>query len=164
MKILVMSDSHSYWPFMHEAIDVIRPNAVIFLGDGCDQVDDLELEFDRIAFHIVGGNCDRMSYRIRREMLCYKVCGVMIYMTHGHNEGVKYGLEGLMAAARANGAAAALYGHTHEAYCSHEPDGLWVFNPGSCRSYSGSVGLMEVDNGEIKSCRILRQKDLEAMK
>ena len=63
--------------------------------------------------------------------------------------------------ARKTGAKAVLYGHTHVADCHREPDGLWVLNPGSCNYYGGSVGLMEIENGGIRSCRILEHNDLE---
>ena len=45
--------------------------------------------------------------------------------------------------------------------CHREADGLWVLNPGSCNYYGGSVGLVEVEDGEIRSCRILEEHDLE---
>ena len=56
-----------------------------------------------------------------------------------------------------------LHGHTHIPDCHQEEDGLWVLNPGSCGYGGGSAGLMEVENGNIISCRILRQTDLEEM-
>ena len=71
---------------------------------------------------------------------------------------------GLLMNARNAGAQAVLYGHTHEAVCNLEDDGLWVLNPGACGSSGGSVGLIEVDQGKIIACRILRQADLEEMK
>ena len=73
-------------------------------------------------------------------------------------------LGALLRDARAAGAAAALYGHTHEAVCALEEDGLWVMNPGSCGYGGGSAGLMEISDGKIKNCRILRQADLEEFK
>ena len=62
----------------------------------------------------------------------------------------------------AAGVDAVLYGHTHEALCARESDGLWVMNPGSCGYFGGSVGLMEIKDQKIASCRLLRQDDLEA--
>ena len=88
----------------------------------------------------------------------------MLYMTHGHRHNVKLTRGLLLKDARAAGVAAVLYGHTHEAECIQERDGLWVMNPGSCGYGGGSVGLMEVENGTITNCRILRQEDLEEFK
>lgn len=162
MKILVMSDSHAGLRFMRRALAAVRPNAVVHLGDYYDDGQTLAEENPHLPFHLVGGNCDR--YRgngMFREMLCYCVCGVKLYMTHGHNHCVKNGIGGLLRDARAENAQGVLHGHTHIPYCEKESDGLWVLNPGSCGSDSGSVGLIETEGNEIKACRILRQADLE---
>ena len=165
MKILVLSDSHSGLSFMRRAIKVVKPNAVIHLGDYYDDGQAMADENRHIPFHQVPGNCDRYrNYEIRPEMLCYNVCGVKLYMTHGHNHRVKMDTYGLLMDARNAGAQAVLYGHTHEAVCNLENDGLWVLNPGACGSSGGSVGLIEVDQGKTIACRILRQADLEEMK
>ena len=164
MKILVLSDSHSGMSFMRYAIRAVRPDAVVHLGDYYDDATALAEEYPELPIHQVPGNCDK--YRLsglQREMLCYPVCGVSLYMTHGHIHYVKQTLTRLLADARSRGAAAALYGHTHEAYCHQEDDGLLVLNPGACGSFGGSVGLIETDNGQIRSCRILWQRDLEEM-
>ena len=85
--------------------------------------------------------------------------GVKLFMTHGHNQKVKATLALLKKEAREMGAQAALFGHTHSAYCCEE-DGLWLLNPGSCGSYGGSAGLIETENGQITSCKILTHSDL----
>jgi len=95
--------------------------------------------------------------------MCYPIGGVKLYMTHGHKHGVKSDTYKLLADARAAEAVAALYGHTHCADCHREDDGLWVLNPGSCGSYGGSAGIMEIEDGKISACRIIRQADLEAL-
>ena len=164
MRILVLSDSHSGLHFMRQAIRTVKPNAVVHLGDYYDDAQAMAEEFGYIPFHMVGGNCDRYrSYGILQEMLCYDVCGVRLYMVHGHNHHVKTSTYSLLLDARHNNAKAALYGHTHQADCHQEADGLWVLNPGACGSSGGSVGLIETENGNILSCRILRQTDLEEM-
>ena len=68
--------------------------------------------------------------------------------------------ERLIADARSRGAEAVLYGHTHSARCTRDEDGLWVINPGSCGSYSGSVAVMEIEDKKISACRILSQTDI----
>ena len=107
------------------------------------------------------GNCDR--YRCdpcQPESLLENIGGVKLFLTHGHRHKVKLSLWPLLRDASRSGAAAVLYGHTHVADCHQEEDGLWVLNPGSCGFYGGSVGLMEIENGKILSCRILREADL----
>jgi putative phosphoesterase len=165
MKILVLSDSHSGLSFMRYAIGKVRPDAVIHLGDYYDDGETLSEEYPNLPFHIVPGNCDRYrSVGIHPETLCYGVCGVRFFMTHGHNHFVKSGLYSLMKDARAAGASAALYGHTHEAYCTREEDGLWVLNPGASGSWGGSAGIIEVEGGKILSCRHYRYGDQEELK
>lgn len=164
MKLLVLSDSHSALTFMRQAILAVRPDAVIHLGDYYDDGQVMAEENPHLVFHQVPGNCDR--YRcsgLKPEFLCYTVCGVKLYMTHGHNHGVKMSLYRLLRDARTSGVQAVLYGHTHCADCHQEPDGLWVLNPGSSGYYGGSAGLIETEDNTIISCRILRQEDLEAM-
>lgn len=165
MKILVLSDSHSGLSFMRRAIRAVRPNAVIHLGDYYEDGMTMAEEFPNLIFHQVPGNCDlhRMP-KWQHEILSYPIYGVPFYMTHGHRHGVKMSTGKLIADARASRAAAALYGHTHIPDCHQEEDGLWVLNPGSCGSSGGSVGLLEIDNGEITACRILRWDDLEEMR
>ena len=162
MKILVLSDSHSALSFMRRCADIIKPDAIVHLGDYYDDAQVLSEEYSWIPMYQVPGNCDR--YRCpptAREILITPVCGVPLYMTHGHRHQVKMFLGALLRDARASRAAAALYGHTHVPDCHREPDGLWVLNPGSAGYGGGSAGLIETENGEIISCRLLRQEDLE---
>ena len=162
-RILVLSDSHSGLSFMRRAVEKVKPDAMVHLGDHYGDGQTLSECYPHIPLHQVPGNCDRYRlYRPVPEMLCYDVCGVRLFMTHGHVYHVKSGLGGLLAAARGYGAAAALYGHTNEAACFEE-DGMWVLNPGACGSFGGSAGLIETVNNKIISCRVLRQEELEAM-
>ncbi len=162
MRILVLSDSHSSLHFMRTCIRTVRPNAVVHLGDYYDDGTVLAEENPGLVVNQVPGNCDK--YRVsglQSMILSYPVCGVPLYMTHGHIHKVKQTLGLLLQDARASGAAAVLYGHTHCADCHQEEDGLWVLNPGSCGYGGGSAGLIEVENGKIITCRIIRQADLE---
>ena len=165
MTILVFSDSHSGLSFMRRCMDRFRPQAVIHLGDYYDDAEALQQDFSQIPFHIVPGNCD--LYRpggLKPAVLCYNVCGVRLYMTHGHNHKVKLTQGLLLKDARQAQAQAVLYGHTHKPDCHREEDGLWVLNPGSCGHAGGSVGLIETENGQILSCRVLGQEELEEYK
>ena len=147
---------------MRYAISRVKPDAVVHLGDYFDDGQAMAEENPNIRFHIVPGNCDRYRMvRFEPEILCYDVCGVRLYMTHGHKHEVKRTQSFLLKDACAAGAAAALYGHTHEAFCRQEDDGLWIMNPGACGSSGGSVGLIETEGDKIRTCRLLRQADLE---
>ena len=162
MNILVLSDSHSALSFMRQCIETVQPDAIVHLGDYFEDAEAMEEEYSGIPMYRVPGNCDR--YRCppgQPEVLIQPVCGVELFMTHGHRHNVKMYLGQLLKDARACKVPAVLYGHTHQADCYLEEDGLWVLNPGSCGYYGGSAGLIQVSNGKIINCRILRQEDLE---
>lgn len=164
MKILVLSDSHGGRSFMRECIRTLRPDAVVHLGDYYSDAEDMEEEFPDIYFYKVSGNCDAHRGWIRDpEIRIEKVCGVKLYITHGHRHYVKQTLSRLLADGRACGVQAVLYGHTHQAHCSREEDGLWVLNPGAGGSWGGSAGIIEAEQGKIISCRILRAEDLKVL-
>lgn len=162
MKILVLSDSHSALSFMRRCVNKVKPQAIIHLGDYYEDAEVLQEEYSHIPLHMVPGNCDRYRCPLAaKELLCYPVGGIMLFMTHGHNHHVKSGIGALLADARRFGAQVALYGHTHIADCHQEEDGLWILNPGTCGHFGGSAGLIETDGKKIIDCRILTQSDLE---
>lgn len=161
MKILVMSDSHAALSFMRLAVKSVRPNEIIHLGDHYDDGQVIAEENPHLRVHQVPGNCDKFRCDpTLPQFMCYDIGGVRIYMTHGHLHYVKSTLYRLLADGRHYGAAVVLFGHTHEAVCYQEEDALWVLNPGTCGSFGGSVGLIEVEDGKIVACRILTQNDL----
>ena len=161
MKILVLSDSHSSLRLMRGAVETIKPDAIVHLGDHYGDGEVIHEENPHLPFYQVPGNCDKYRmYEPRPEILCCNVCGVRLYMTHGHLHYVKNGRCALIKDARQANAQATLYGHTHEPDC-YEDDGMWVLNPGSCGHNGGTVGLIEVSDGKIHSCKILKQEDWE---
>ena len=165
MKILVMSDSHSALSFMRRAVKEVNPNAIIHLGDHYSDGEALTDLYPHIPVHQVLGNCDfgRGPFGAR-QMLCYSVGGVMMYMCHGHNERVKQiGTSGLLAAARQYGAKVALYGHTHRMDCHEEDDGILVLNPGSAGCDRRSAGIIKTDGQQVTACYFITQEDLEEM-
>jgi putative phosphoesterase len=149
---------------MFRCVRKVKPDAIIHLGDYFDDAQTLQEEFPHIRLYQVPGNCDRFHVPpSAQEILIMPVFGVELYMTHGHRHNVKMFTGSLLADARKARAAAALYGHTHIADCRQEEDGLWVLNPGSAGSYSGSAGIMEIQDGKIINCRIITAADLEEM-
>ena len=165
MVILVMSDSHSGLRFMRDCVEAIRPNHVVHLGDLYEDGEVIAKENPCIRFHRVPGNCDRYhGTEGAPAVLCYPIDGVKLFMTHGHLHGVKSGLTRLLAEARQKDVQAVLFGHTHDPLCYQEADGLWVLNPGSCRSDHGTVGVIETKQGKISACYLLQQADIEDMR
>ena len=162
MKILVLSDSHSGLSFMRYCIDRLRPQHVIHLGDHYGDATTMAEEYPHIRFHQVPGNCDTFLREPGMvDIMCYPVGGVKLYMTHGHKHGVKSGITRLVEEAELQEPQAILFGHTHEALCFQRGNGTWVMNPGSCRSWGGTVGLIEAEDGKISACRILGQADMD---
>lgn len=157
MKILVLSDSHAALYFMRQCVEMVKPQAIIHLGDYFSDGQTLAEENPTTAFYAVPGNCDRSRIWCREpETRLEIIGGVRFMLTHGHLHHVKMTLSPLLADAKTMKAQAVLFGHTHEAYCNQEEDGLWVLNPGSCGYGGGSAGVIEVIDGKIISCQIHR--------
>ncbi len=161
MKILVFSDSHTQLTFMRKCIQAVKPDAIVHLGDHYEDGQIIALENPYIPFHQVPGNCDRYRCPVSaQQMLCYSVCGIKLFMTHGHCYHVKQTTYSLLAEARKLCADAVLYGHTHIIDCHRESDGMWVLNPGSCGSENATAGVIQADDGKISACQIIRQADI----
>lgn len=163
-RILVLSDSHSGKSFMRWCVETVKPDAIIHLGDYYEDGETIHEENPHIPFVQVPGNCDR--YRVPPfvpEILIERVCGVDLYMTHGHKHSVKSTTGLLIRDARKCKVQAVLYGHTHIPDCRKEGD-LWVLNPGAAGSWGGSAGIIEVENGRIINCRHYLYGDQEELR
>ncbi len=130
-RIGVLSDSHGDWRNLGRLLERMgKLDALCFLGDVDADADWLETRFETThapLFFAVRGNNDLAS---RRPWdLVTEIGGRRFFLTHGHRYHVRGGTDQLTAAARAAGAGIALYGHTHEPYCSWD-DGVFVLNPG----------------------------------
>lgn len=162
MRIMVVSDSHSALSFMLRTAEVLKPDVIVHLGDHYDDGEVLRDSCPDARVYLLPGNCDR--YRAPEwvpEILTDTLCGIKLYMTHGHRHSVKSTLGPLLRDARAAGCHIVLYGHTHVPLCHWEEDGLLVMNPGSCGYYGGSAGMIEIRDGKIKSARLIKAGDLE---
>jgi hypothetical protein len=38
---------------------------------------------------------------------------------------------------------------------------MWVLNPGACGSFGGSAGIIETEQGKIKTCYLINAMNLE---
>lgn len=162
MRVLVVSDSHSGLSYMQAWAKLLKPQVLIHLGDYFDDGQTLGEDFPGSRLIQVPGNCDlyRMINR-EPELRIVNLDGVCVFLTHGHRHGVKSSPAGLVVEARKAGADVALFGHTHQPVCWQTEDGMWVMNPGSCGSWGGTVGLMELEKGKVKVCRVLTLEDME---
>ena len=86
----------------------------------------------------IQGNCDRYGGRELKKSAIFELNGYRFFCTHGHVQGVNYGLENLIFTAMENECDIVMYGHTHfpldEEYGAFgSPDGcdVRILNPGS---------------------------------
>jgi len=159
MKCLVFSDSHNYSFFMRRVI-AKHPDAdaVFFLGDGLSDLEEAFSMYPDRCYLAVRGNCDRESVAMGRlipKTDSIELLGKRIVFTHGDIYGVKLGLEGIDALAKAEDADIILFGHTHSptsAYIPPEDDSrkpYYIFNPGSiCMLGNPSFGIITLTEGQ----------------
>ncbi len=144
MKIIIFSDSHKNFNSMHLAMEKEAPiDYIIHLGDVSRDAEDMEHAYPYIPIAAVRGNNDCFDHSLPDDRL-FTLGGVKIFITHGHNYGVKYTYAKLLKKAAELGADIAMFGHTHRAYSETYGD-VTLFNPGaSAKSY----GVLEIsDNG-----------------
>ena len=145
MNILVFSDSHGSTSGMYWAMEEYKPDQVLFLGDGMNDIEEVQMVYPKVPFCIVPGNCDGWSMEPARKLI--KVGGKSILMGHGHYRwSVKQGYDYAIADARVSGADILLFGHTHVPVCQHFEDGLWMMNPGPA---SLTYGIITIEKGVI---------------
>ncbi len=131
MKILVVSDTHRNFAVLNDAVNKnLDADLIIHLGDGENEARDIHNLHPEKAMVYVAGNCD---YGMHRAHQVVTACGYKIYCCHGHHEDVHNGLDGLIAAAKAEDCKIALFGHTH-LYRTEVIDDIFVMNPGSLDS------------------------------
>jgi hypothetical protein len=152
MLLAVFSDSHGKKGPMAAAVEQYKPDRVIFLGDGVRDAEAIRQRFPDIPFTILRGNCDRESGYEDSALL--KLEGVGIFAVHGHDHGVKYGLDKLCNSVWCSGSALGLYGHTHRPLWQ-EVRGMQILNPGSVGSAQRpTFALITLADGKA-DCRIL---------
>ena len=152
MRILVLSDSHGDRFGCAAALRAEREaRVIVHLGDGCHDLDEYQLLIGNRRVVQIAGNCDWNAPYPKKSV--FTVEDRKILACHGDVYVVKYGLSMLEDAARGEGVAVALFGHTHCSYSGYR-DGLYLFNPGSVRE--GSYGVVDVSSeGIICFCKEL---------
>lgn len=151
MLIAVLSDTHRYESYIKMAAEKCK-NADIILHLG-DNVSDVEVirRYTGKDIIFVKGNCD-IERSAKVEQLI-KIDDKKIFMTHGHEYGVKISLLNLHYRAKELGADIALYGHSHVASIERH-DGIWLINPGSTslpRGLKHTIAFIEIKDGVINS-------------
>lgn len=129
MRLLVLSDTHGR-PALIDRVIRLEKDAkeIFFLGDVVSDIEAVLPKYPDRRFHIVHGNCDYFSDYPVFDIVDYPLATV--YFTHGHKQLVKYGIDGILEAAKNVGANIALYGHTHISAIEYK-DGIYLINSGS---------------------------------
>lgn len=150
MRILVVADSHGNIRNVERVLESYpEVNIVIHLGDGADDILDLELVYRNTQFCQVAGNCDwNCPFPCTGEL---KVEQKNIFFTHGHEYHVKTGLDHIKLEARRRHADIVLFGHTHLPVTEYD-NGLYLLNPGSMQDIDGTYGVIDItpDNVEMR--------------
>lgn len=150
MRIGVFSDSHGDHASLARLLENMGViDAACFLGDVARDAaflkDALAALPNRPPLYAVRGNndfaCDLP------DNLLIELGGKRIWMEHGHRSA---GAMGLVYRAAEHQAEAALFGHTHEAFC-RVVGGVLLLNPGSagnyCRGGSARASVLTIDRG-----------------
>jgi putative phosphoesterase len=142
VSILVISDSHGNVPALAAALrwavsgggNNVPPPALaaaVFLGDGAPDLAPASAEAGfTVPWYRVRGNGD-LDFSIPGSLVL-EIPGTArrLFLAHGNRHGVETGYAAIAADARAAGAEAALFGHTHvPVYDTRE--GILLLNPGS---------------------------------
>ena len=145
MKAVIFSDSHrSFNPMMTAIEREGNVDVIIHAGDVLADVEDLEIMYPGQRLIYVKGNNDWMD-RTTPEDRFFELEGVKIFLTHGHNYGVKYSPAKVMQKGLELGADICIFGHTHKAY--HEKCGkIILINPGSA---AYRYGVLDIEKGEF---------------
>lgn len=152
MLLAVFSDSHGNVRRMADAVAQYKPDCVLFLGDGVRDAERVRAQHPETGFIILRGNCDR-DYSYEGTALL-RLEGVGIFAAHGHEHGVKYGLDKFCTSVWCSGSQLGFYGHTHRPLWQAFR-GMQIVNPGSIGSAQHpTFALVTLVDGKA-DCRIL---------
>jgi len=146
MKVVILSDTHGDVAAMRKILhDNADAGLILHAGD---YAYDLFRAKPAMESYAVIGNCDRYGSSAP-DFELINLGKSIIYLTHGHIQGVKYGLETLASEAKAMGANVAVFGHTHRQLVENHA-GILMLNPGSAnkaRSWYGPAGYLTLEVG-----------------
>lgn len=146
IKLGIVSDSHGSETQLDRFRDVClkeQYDAVYHLGDVRSDAKWLENNLN-IPVISVAGNCDPFSHQQRTVQSSFE--GHRIIAVHGHEQGVKYGLDRLSYFAEDNGAEIALFGHTHNQFAAMAGNVILI-NPGALRN--GHYAELVLDGKDV---------------
>lgn len=145
-RILVLSDSHSYFDKALKIFEKEKPDIVIAAGDGIGDIDDLSYVHPEATYYMVKGNCDFFE-RSHSEENIFEIEGKKFFLTHGHLYDVKRSLNSIKEMAKKLKVNLVIFGHTHKPYIEYYEDEI-LFNPGATED--GRYGLIILKDGNIQ--------------
>ena len=145
-KILVLSDSHSYFDKALKIFEIEKPDVVIAAGDGIGDIDDLSYVHPEATYYMVKGNCDFFE-RNHSEEKIFEIEGKKFFLTHGHLYDVKRSLSSIKEMTKKLKANLTIFGHTHKPYIEKDGD-IILFNPGATED--GRYGVIILENGNMQ--------------
>ena len=160
MNIGIISDTHGNLSAVDNAVTIAQKMDMwLHCGDCVPDAEYLQSLVD-VPVYGVAGNCDWPMGDICYERII-DAAGHKIFMTHGHNYGVRYTQEYIMEAAETQGADIAIYGHTH--IVEYLIGSILILNPGSAArprdDNRGSFMIMELNEGIEPKVTTIRMKN-----
>lgn len=141
MKLLITSDVHGDEDRLREVVKKHKDvDYHLNAGDMCLN----PVIYEKYHIITVKGNCDYFSKEPLIRVL--ELNGVKIYLTHGHKEHVKMGIDKLLQQAKLHEANLVIFGHTHQAFIKSDPQ-ITIMNPGALGDYHKSYAIY--DQGQI---------------
>ncbi|ASS39347.1 metallophosphoesterase [Fusobacterium sp. oral taxon 203] len=145
-KILVLSDSHSYFDKVLKIFEKEKPDIVIGAGDGIKDIEELSYIYPKAEYYMVKGNCDYFD-RSHNEENLFEIDNIKIFLTHGHLYGVKRTLSSIKEIGKKLNVSLIVFGHTHKPYIEKDGD-ITLFNPGATED--GRYGIIILEKGNIE--------------
>ena len=149
-RILVFSDTHGS---IDRCLDIIKNtpsvSAVLHAGDCVRDAEAIEAAFPSLKLYYVKGNND--FFTRAPASLLIPIGGKRIYLTHGHEQRVKYELRYTTLAQRGKdiGVDLIVFGHTHEPYTGYV-ENMTLLNPGSAL-FTRTYAVVESEGDKLKT-------------
>ena len=158
LKILVFSDSHNNVSNMIEVVNICKSDTslIVHLGDMTSDSRRLKEVFADLPLIYVKGNNDYFDVEAQNEHT-YIFDGIKCFFTHGHQYGVKSGINGIAVRARALKADIVFFGHTH-VHVVDKHNGILYVNPGTIGQKIGGTStfaIVQLIGGAVASADIL---------
>lgn len=141
MKLLITSDIHGSKERLEAVVE--KHKDVDYHLNAGDMCLDPHI-YERYHIITVKGNNDFFSKEPYDRHLDLK--GLNIYLTHGHKEHVKFGLDRLLLKAQLKEVDMVIFGHTHERYLDQDSQ-ITILNPGALGDYHKSYAIY--DEGQV---------------